>query len=377
MERMYCFYGIDNISNEKSNRVKNMDDVKILIVDDEDIILQSCHRIFKSADYLIDTASSGEEGLEKVKLKDYDIVITDLKMAGMGGMELLKKLRENYPEIVVIIFTGFASVDTAREALKLGAFDYIPKPFTPDEIRSVVTNAIKVRKKNEQATMLDLMAIVSHELKSPVSVVHTTADTLYRGYFGNLEQDQKKIVETIIRNCQYLEDIIRSYIDLSRMEIDDLESFKKETDLIEDVITPILTSPDITANKSKITVVSDFKVKPVVNVDPNLIKIVVTNLVNNAIKYGKPDTKVLVTVYEEGPSYIFSIFNEGVGISRADMENKLFKKFGRLKQKGTEGIKGSGLGLYICKKIIEKHSGKIWAKSEAGKWVNFYFSLLK
>src|SRR4030042_4255165 len=160
---------------------------RLLIIDDEDIVLKSCLRILKNEQYDIDTVYSAEEGLEKIKKKEFDIVITDLMMPGMGGMEFLRHVKQQKMEFTVIIFTGFATAETAREALKLGAFDYIPKPFTPEEFRDVVKNAIMSREKNSSATMLDLMAIVSHELKSPISVVHTTADTLYKGYFGNLE----------------------------------------------------------------------------------------------------------------------------------------------------------------------------------------------
>ena len=92
--------------------------------------------------------------------------------------------------------------------------------------------------------MLDLMAIVSHELKSPVSVVHTTAQTLAKGYFGNIEPKQKEILETIIRNCQYLEDIIRSYIDLSKMELDDMESFHQKIDFLNDVVKHVVEIPE-------------------------------------------------------------------------------------------------------------------------------------
>jgi len=107
--------------------------VHLLIIDDEDIILKSCQRILrKREDLTIDTATNGREGLEKAKAQKYDIVITDLKMPVMDGMEVLKTLRKEQPDVTVIIFTGFATVDTTREALKLGAFDYIPKPFTPD-----------------------------------------------------------------------------------------------------------------------------------------------------------------------------------------------------------------------------------------------------
>jgi len=347
---------------------------KILIIDDEDIVLKSCLRILRDEDYRIDTVYSGEDGLTKIDQEKYDLVITDLMMPGMSGMDVLRTVKQKKLDLTVVIFTGFATAETAREALKMGAFDYIPKPFTPDEFRDVIHNAIKSREDGE-TSMLDLMAIVSHELKSPISVVHTTAQTLAKGYFGNLEPKQKEILDTIIRNCQYLEDIIRSYIDLSKMELDDLESFHQKINFVDDVVKNVIDIPEYSSNIKNMPLVIDYQAKPVIEGDPNLLQIVVTNFVNNAIKYGTAGTEVKVTVFEKDNEVIFSIYNRGVGISKEDAETKLFGKFERLKQKGTEGIKGSGLGLYICKKIVEKHNGKVWIDSVPGEYANFFFSI--
>ncbi|MBN2402300.1 MAG: response regulator [Spirochaetes bacterium] len=351
--------------------------IKILIIDDESIIIKSCLRILRNDNYDIDTVYSGDEGLKLTARKDYDIVITDIKMPGVSGMDVLASLRKNKPEVTVIIFTGFATVENAREALKMGAFDYIPKPFTKEELKSVVENAVKLREKQTDAGMLDLMAIVSHEIKSPVSIVHTTAETLYKGYFGKLDTEQQKTIEKILRNCQYLEDIIRNYIDLSKMDIDSIETFSHKIDLVDDVIQPVLDIPENKDNLKKMILTADFIDKPLVYGDPNLLKIVASNLVNNAIKYGTPETPITIRVNESKNDYIVSISNHGVGISKADIEKRLFGKFSRLKQKGTEGVKGSGLGLYICKKIVERHRGRIWVESEPGKITTFYFSIPK
>jgi signal transduction histidine kinase len=351
-----------------------MSDTRILIVDDEDVVLKSCLRIFRNCDYDITTCYSAEDALEIIEKEEFDLLISDLKMPGMGGMELLKIIKEKYPDLLTIIFTGYANVETAREALKLGAFDYIPKPFTPEELRDVVNNAVASLDNRSNAEMLDLMAIVSHELKSPVSVVQTTAETLYRGYFGNLDPRHQEIIGTILRNCQYLEDIIRSYIDLSKMEIDDIESFKEDIRLISDVVQPVLEVPEVNKNMKNMNIQTDFPIDPVVEGDANLLEIVIRNLVSNAIKYGKENTDIRISAYEVNGDCEFSVYNEGVGIPE-EARDKLFSKFGRLKQKGTEGIKGSGLGLYICKKIIDKHHGTIRADSMPGEWVKFSFKL--
>lgn len=350
-----------------------MSQPRILFIDDEEIVLRSCRRIFAGSGYEIETALSGEEGLSKALNQDFDLVVTDLKMPGIGGMEVLTRLRKSRPDTTVIIFTGYASVDTAREALKNGAFDYIPKPFTPEEIREVIKNALEARA-GKQRTMLDLMAIVSHELKSPVSALHTTASTLYKGYFGQLSPEQMKILETIIRNCEYLEDIIRSYLDLSKMELDQLDSFKEQIYFAKDVVEEVLALPEIQDNTKKMTVSKNFPQDVKINGDPRLLRILVRNLVSNAIKYGTEGTEVKLGLETKDGQMVFSVHNLGVGI-RPEDGPRLFRKFERLKQQGTEGVKGSGLGLYICKKIVDSHGGKIWFESEPGRWVTFYVSL--
>jgi signal transduction histidine kinase len=348
--------------------------IKILIIDDEQIVLSSCRKIFRNSDYIIDTASSGEEGIRLVMSGSYHIVVTDLMMPGMSGMEVLDRIVNDKPSIKVIIFTGYATIESVRGALKAGAFDYIPKPFTPEEMRNVIDNAIKSLDSGKEAKMLDLLAIVSHELKSPLSVVQTTADTLYRGYFGKLDPEQQKTMEAILRNCQYLEDIIRNYLDFTKMEMDDIDSIKSTVNFINDVVMPVIEIPENKENMKKMNIETDFQIKPVIHGDSNLLRIVITNLVNNAIKYGQPSTPIRMSLSEAEGEYIYSITNTGVGISEKDMP-MLFKKFSRLKQKGTEGIKGSGLGLYMCKNIIERHGGRIWVKSDTGRETTFYVSL--
>jgi DNA-binding NtrC family response regulator len=116
---------------------------RILVIDDEMIVCESCKRILEEEGYEVETALSGKEAFEKMKASPFDIVITDLKMPGIDGMEVLKTFRKEYPDSIIIMITGFSTVETAVEAMKLGAFDYIPKPFTPDEVSIVVKKAIE------------------------------------------------------------------------------------------------------------------------------------------------------------------------------------------------------------------------------------------
>ncbi|MFH1437194.1 MAG: response regulator [Pseudomonadota bacterium] len=119
-----------------------MDKIRMLVVDDEIVVQRSCVDIFteKSENYEIVTVSSGEEALAALKKQRFDIILTDIKMPGLPGLQLLMVIREKYPDIAVVVITGYATVKTAVEAMKLGAVDFIPKPFTPDEIYNSVEN---------------------------------------------------------------------------------------------------------------------------------------------------------------------------------------------------------------------------------------------
>jgi len=115
---------------------------EILIVDDEVVVCESCRRILEKVGYTVETTTNSREALERIKQKLFDVVIVDLKMPQIDGMEFLRRVKQDYPEIMVIMITGYSTVDTAVKAMKMGAFDYIPKPFTPGELEVIVKNAM-------------------------------------------------------------------------------------------------------------------------------------------------------------------------------------------------------------------------------------------
>jgi len=126
-----------------------MNKVRLLIVDDEAVIQQSCADIFteKSDHYDIITVSSGEKALAALEEKSFDVILTDLKMPGLPGLKLISAIRNRFPQTAIIVITGYATVKTAVEAMKLGAIDFVPKPFTPDEIFDAVENVVARIKK--------------------------------------------------------------------------------------------------------------------------------------------------------------------------------------------------------------------------------------
>ncbi len=119
---------------------------RILVVDDEDIVIRSCLRILDGNGYQIETARDGQEALRKVDDNSYDVMILDIMMPNLGGMEVLRRVKETHPDTDVIMITGLSQIDTAVQAMKLGAFDYISKPFEPDELKLVIQRALERRR---------------------------------------------------------------------------------------------------------------------------------------------------------------------------------------------------------------------------------------
>ncbi|MBW2222493.1 MAG: response regulator [Deltaproteobacteria bacterium] len=178
---------------------------KILVIDDEKVVQEGCTRILTGDGYDVETSYTGQEGFKKMEEETYDLVIADLKMPGISGMEVLKKIKKNDPDISVIMITGYPTPETAVEAMKLGAFDYLPKPFTPAELISVVNKAIEEKKvlietKHLESAYQDATKAISSSLnlnevlelivRSVVNLLKT------KGCGVNLLDDTRKKLET-------------------------------------------------------------------------------------------------------------------------------------------------------------------------------------
>ena len=144
---------------------------RILVVDDELNICHSCVKVLKKMDYMVDYALNGYDALKMVEAEPFDVILTDLKMSSLGGMEVLRRVKEAFPDTQVIVMTGYASVSSAVEVMKMGALDYLPKPFTPDELRAIVRQAVRQREIQLQNRKLQ------HQLKTSQPLSHQLIGT--------------------------------------------------------------------------------------------------------------------------------------------------------------------------------------------------------
>jgi DNA-binding NtrC family response regulator len=156
--------------------------VTILVVDDEKGIREGCRRILASEGYGVDVAENGKMALEMVTGKPYDLILVDLMMPVMGGLELMENVRQIDPGIILVVITGFATVETAVDAMKHGAYDYIPKPFNPDQLMAVINRGLDKRRLTiEKETLREERDQRLLEVASEKSKLHTIVNSMADG----------------------------------------------------------------------------------------------------------------------------------------------------------------------------------------------------
>jgi PAS domain S-box-containing protein len=235
---------------------------------------------------------------------------------------------------------------------------------------------IEEKLKDLNTWYLEVLGFATHELKQPMGVLKGYLIMLRDETIGPLSTDkQKQAINSMLRSTNRLIDMSDKYLRLSKIETGELEIIKKRFDLFQEVINPLARREMMNTKEKNMKIIIEnqeaFK-KVQIEADSLLIDVVYTNLVSNAIKYGRRGGKISLGFKKKEKSFIFNVRNEGKGINKNKLE-EVFGKFVRLDEKSP--LKGSGLGLYNTKGIIERHGGKIWVESEEGKWVNFIFTL--
>jgi PAS domain S-box-containing protein len=472
---------------------------KILVIDDEAVMRDGCCRILAKEGCEVITAPNGEEGLAAIKEdpQGIEVVLVDLKMPGMGGMEVLEAAREVNPALLIVVITGYATVDSAVEAMKKGAYDFIPKPFTPDQLRLVVSRALEKRRLELEAEQLraeaarslrdvatekskvrtivncmadgilvtdragrivltnpaagrmlglggkavieqplrvavanerliegtqgvvspanpevttisqelrignslirahtaavksdggevlgtvtvmedityrleldrmkgDFIAMVSHELRSPIAAIGQNINLILDGLAGETTDKQRHLLTRAKERSKGLLDLIADLLEISKIDAG-MAVQRKEPLQVEEVVRTVAELMEGEARTKGITLSTQFNVSlsPVLG-DKDNLEGVFTNVVSNAIKYTPEGGAVTIAVCAEGDYVKTVVKDTGIGIPPEDLP-RIFDKFSRVKSEKTRGIVGTGLGLCIVKSIVEAHLGSISVESE-------------
>ncbi len=484
---------------------------KILVIDDERDIREGCQRILTRIPLEVVTASNGQAGLDLLETEQPSIVICDIKMPGMDGIEVLSRVKSAYPDILVIMITGFSTVETAIEAMKKGAYDFISKPFTPDQLRIVVQRAVNTlhlteeshqlkqeRERNladlqtEQSrirtiietlpngvlvtniagqvvlmnplaqeylavrqsdcmgkkidacitdsglcdyirtvstctlpqseelpsyelvlpeqrfilaqgrpvlgedgacmgavlTLSDITALkvfdrlksefvakVSHELRSPLSIIHEQLAMVLKGNTPSAAKDSQYILGRAKEKTQTLISLIGDLLDISK-----IEAGKGEQDAVDiqvdELIAKIIEFVHPQArqkDQSILLEVTDAAI-PALKTDPVALESIFGNLITNAIKYTPEGGKITVSIDVDNDAIQVKVADTGYGIEEKHL-SKIFEKFYRIKDENTRLINGTGLGLSIVKSLIDSMHGQITVESKPKTGTTFTVTL--
>jgi len=357
----------------------------ILVIDDEKAIRDSCYQVLSKDGYATETAENGQNGLQKIREVRPDLVLIDLKMPGMGGMELLEKIGQIDPDIISIVITGYATIESAVEAMKRNAYDFLPKPFTPDQLRIVIKRGLERRRLAAESARLrrekmmmreNFITLVSHQLRSPLASVKQYFGVIREGFAGEVTEKQKEIIQKAGGYIDSLVQLINDWLDMSRVEAGRIRD-KSEPVSLAAVLSEALEvlKPQAEAKKVVLELNSADNL-PLLNGDPKCLKEAFLNLLSNGIKYNREGGRVTVTVREQGDDLVIEVSDTGIGISRENLPF-IFDEFFRIKSKETQHITGTGLGLSIARKIIEAHNGCVKVVSEPGRETTFSILLPK
>jgi two-component system, sensor histidine kinase and response regulator len=357
---------------------------KILIIDDEEVVLDSCTDILAGSNHDIVTATDGILGMTLVKEFQPDMVFVDLKMPGISGLEVIEKIRAFDPTIVTVVITGYATVSSAVEAMKQGAYDFLPKPFTPDEFRLITRRGLEKRKLvletlalRQEKEMLreNFAAIVSHELKSPLSAVQQNLFTLIPELSSQLTEDQQRRLERMKSRLAELLELINTWLRAISVDLETIKEHFKPLAVNTVIAKAVETVQPHALRKNVELVTSATEPISLIYGDAGTLTEAVVNICNNAVKYSQPGSKVFIKAQEKAEDVFISVADSGVGIADEEL-SFIFDDFFRGKS-GQPAETGHGLGLAISRRIIEIHNGAISVESKLGQGSTFTVRLPK
>ena len=343
----------------------------IMVVDDEAIIRDLCCNALKG--YHLLEASDGEEALALFAKGGIDVILTDVMMPKMGGIELLRRLKEIEPTVVVIVMTGFAEKDVILNALKADADDFITKPLNLLQLKTAIDRSlVKKALKEEIANLKSLdrfktnfLSLISHKFRTPITTISLFLQNFAGGVYDPEDATFRQNVNLIHDEARYLEQLVADLLTFSRV-MDTGAGLKLEPCELEKIIPKIFTESQAVADKPGIEASSDLEELPPLRLDREKITFAIKQLIDNAYKFSGPEGTVTVSLKKVAGAYKITVADHGIGIDKEELP-KIFEKFYQVDSSLTGQIRGFGLGLYYAREFVRLHGGSIAIDSDPGK----------
>ena len=337
---------------------------KVLLVDDDEGVRHSLRMLLKQ-NYEIVFAVDGQDAIIKFAAFRPDLVLLDLCLPGMNGLEVLKSIRTQDPHAVAIIITAYATLESAQDALRLGAFDYLLKPFDLEQLEDIIRRAIEHRiellhlylKCEAEQNQTMFLTYVSHELKTPLTPVIGAIDVLDNGILGPLNPKQKQAVELAKRQADRLHTLINDLLDHFKIDNGCLVLNPQPVQLQPLIQESLAYYAPLFANKGLSLKVQIPATLPPALVDPPRFGQIIDNLLENAYKYTATGGVTLKAKARHHCLQI-AISDTGDTMDASDIGH-IFLPFYQV----NSTRRGAGLGLTIVKQLVEAHGGSISAEN--------------
>jgi signal transduction histidine kinase len=372
----------------------------ILVIDDEPGIREGCRRVLEAHDFAVDTAGTLWEGQQKVETGYYDLVLLDVMMPNGRGMDLLRPIHSRDAETIVIIITGYATIELAVEAIKSGAYNLISKPFTSDILLMAVNQGLEKRrlsletqrlqwieKEAEELASAKVKAerlgqfksqftyLVAHELRAPIGGAQSQLRTLTRGLVGELTPQQREILDRVEVRLDQLLALVNDLLVLAA----------SKTVTPNEPLVPVMLRPVLQGVMDQFSVEAEQKnIALICNPLPETISVwatqegltrVLSNLIGNAIKYTPADGSVSIGLTAQPDTITLTITDTGIGIPADDLPH-IWEEFHRAQNAHALRTIGTGLGLSIVKSLVDTFKGSIDVDSAEGKGTTFSLTLV-
>lgn len=375
----------------------NEQDTKILIVEDEELIRDIFKQSLEHWGFSADTAPDGKTALEMCQHRSYQIVITDVNMPLMDGITLLKHLKSRYPFIEVIIVSGYATIENAIEALKIGAFDFILKPVNFDHVQLVIkkcyqkitwqaeSNELKesnlhLKELNEMKDKF--LSLSNHEIRTPLMIIKGYLDIL-ESQIEPQSEDDREIFEIIKKTTRNLTDTVERMHMLSQVSKGDWIGDDSDID-ITSAVRDVYADLSLLFEHRAIKVLLNLPQEPLwIKGSLFSLKLVIRELLHNSLKFTEDNGEVEIKLSELSDQVALSVKDNGIGIPY-DKQNLIFTDFYEVQDvmnhtSSKENFKGGGMGigLSLVKEIVNYLKGNIQFYSEPEEGTTFVVHLPK
>jgi two-component system sensor histidine kinase/response regulator len=367
--------------------------LRILTVDDEPGMRTGVMRVLKDyavrmpevedeVAFVTDHAATGEEALEKIQAAPPDILLLDYKLPGISGLDVLDQVVSGQPDILVIMITAYASLETAIAATKRGAYDFLAKPFTPEELRNAVRKAAgrmivtrqarKLAQEKRQARF-EFISVLAHELKAPICAIEGYLHILKDPWTRPDPAMHDRMLDRCLVRAEQMRIMILDLLDLTRIE----SGLKKREPVELDLVEVARAALEIVAAEAKarnVTLELHAASPLKLTADRLEMEMILNNLVSNAVKYNRDGGRVDVTLSASDGRVTISVADTGIGLTPEEA-GRLFTDFGRVRNDKTRHILGSGLGLSIVRKLADLYHGRVSVASQPGAGSTFTVEL--